>query len=330
MADSLSALHQLKQLEVAINEASCLRLPQMSREEIERLNVPEFGTPSGPRQGRHGMADSRQGILSAQLTRKGDMVLRVTLLCSGFIIGKRGQSVGQINKSSGAVIESREAFVDALRTEDSDFDSPNVRVFIIKGYPQCVLNATEIIMHVAQHYRDLVYGRIPERVVYEEQIVMGMKFWYKPPPLRDMPNAVRTYKEDIVYNQEYQQDQDQIDYEMHVRNTAFTPFAPVQFQHYTGQFSEQSSPPLSPTQSTNVSPYQSVGMIPQPQFSLSPLPMGYYPYPYSYPQMQYYPHPYPFAYSQPHPYPYPQQWEAYPQNKQLGLEQVHPVQNEQE
>ena len=49
----------------------------------------DFVQPSGPRKPGEGVEDEEQGILSVERTGSGAIVLRITLLAAGFIIGPR-------------------------------------------------------------------------------------------------------------------------------------------------------------------------------------------------------------------------------------------------
>eukprot|EP01025_Chloroclados_australasicus_P064145 TRINITY_DN8531_c0_g1_i3.p1 TRINITY_DN8531_c0_g1~~TRINITY_DN8531_c0_g1_i3.p1 ORF type:complete len:272 (-),score=38.50 TRINITY_DN8531_c0_g1_i3:70-885(-) len=195
MSDNVSVLQSLYQLTQDINAQSFVQLPELSEVEIQELNDPQFGAPSGPRQRRHGTLDTRQGIVSAQMTADGIVILRITLLCSGFVMGEGGQSVADINQQSGAIVESRVAFLDALQVDNADnSNAPNIRIVTIKGAPLFTLRALQIVRAAVHRYQDLVYGKVQEKITNEEQYIAGVRFMYKPPPLKDMPNAVRTYK----------------------------------------------------------------------------------------------------------------------------------------
>eukprot|EP00803_Ostreobium_quekettii_P002752 evm.model.scf_527.3 EVM.evm.TU.scf_527.3 scf_527:26768-30595(+) len=138
--------------------------------------------PSGPRRRGEGVQDVLQEIVSADCPNERSMVLKLTLLVAGFVIGPSGASVRGIIMRSGCEIQS---WTQPL----SPMDPRKVRVFVLQGSRASVAHATAIIEAAVERYKSLAEGQHQGQVVDRIQTIAGVEFHYVPPPLRVAPYA---------------------------------------------------------------------------------------------------------------------------------------------
>ncbi|CAL8466653.1 g6189 [Coccomyxa elongata] len=134
--------------------------------------------PSGPRRPGEGTEDDVQGIVDVQETSTGGILLRITLLASGFVIGPSGYTIREIIKETGADVKS---WTDKV---EDDLTRPT-RTFIIEGHPESVAIALRIICDGIARYKELCEGHFVSRL----QIIHGIPFSYQPPPRTIVPHA---------------------------------------------------------------------------------------------------------------------------------------------
>eukprot|EP01026_Neomeris_dumetosa_P073279 TRINITY_DN7523_c0_g2_i1.p1 TRINITY_DN7523_c0_g2~~TRINITY_DN7523_c0_g2_i1.p1 ORF type:complete len:310 (+),score=25.43 TRINITY_DN7523_c0_g2_i1:151-1080(+) len=144
--------------------------------------------PSGPRAGTEGTDDLQQEIAYAQQTPQGDVILLITLLAAGFVVGSKGSSVQKVCERSGCSIKSWNARVPI----HSQQKPKAVRVFLIQGSQFGILEAIRLVVAAVNRYKLLIDGAYKDQVVPPIQTVEGIQFVYKPPPIHAMPWSART------------------------------------------------------------------------------------------------------------------------------------------
>ena len=130
-----------------------------------------------------GCEEADQGIMHAETTTTGGVKVRITLLAAGFIIGPIGGCIREISRISSAEIRSRTVAADSLCCRDC-------REFSIEGATEAsVALALAIIIEAVKRYKDLCEGCCAGQVVSRSQQVMGVEFFYQPPPRSIVPFA---------------------------------------------------------------------------------------------------------------------------------------------
>lgn len=138
--------------------------------------------PSGPRRSGEGVENEEQGIISADQPSTGAVVLRITLLAAGFVIGPSGATVRDIMRVSGSDIRSWTEHPGARSRRPC-------RVFVLEGEESDILTAMTIITAAIDRYKDLCEGRCCGQAVGRVQRIMGVEFSYQPPPKNVVPFA---------------------------------------------------------------------------------------------------------------------------------------------
>eukprot|EP00879_Flechtneria_rotunda_P020407 GHRR01021470.1.p1 GENE.GHRR01021470.1~~GHRR01021470.1.p1 ORF type:complete len:477 (+),score=238.12 GHRR01021470.1:373-1803(+) len=106
--------------------------------------------PSGPRRPGEGVENEEQGILSAEeVAGTGDVMMRITLLAAGFVIGPSGASVREVVRLSGADINSWTESQSSSRTRRP------ARVFMIKVGTCTVIGYCGLLAHLDIHCFDI-------------------------------------------------------------------------------------------------------------------------------------------------------------------------------
>eukprot|EP01025_Chloroclados_australasicus_P010407 TRINITY_DN1420_c1_g1_i10.p2 TRINITY_DN1420_c1_g1~~TRINITY_DN1420_c1_g1_i10.p2 ORF type:complete len:362 (-),score=18.36 TRINITY_DN1420_c1_g1_i10:4504-5589(-) len=129
----------------------------------------------------------RQGIVTASVTECGGVLLEITAKAAGFVLGSHGGSIRAVCAKTG--------------TSSKSWLSNSLRSFLIEGKPENIYQAIKLIYAAVQRYTLLVEGHWDEKKVTAEQIIEGIVFEYKPPPLKLMPKAVRTFRKVLVEGQ---------------------------------------------------------------------------------------------------------------------------------
>eukprot|EP01026_Neomeris_dumetosa_P019454 TRINITY_DN1790_c0_g1_i6.p1 TRINITY_DN1790_c0_g1~~TRINITY_DN1790_c0_g1_i6.p1 ORF type:complete len:482 (+),score=53.08 TRINITY_DN1790_c0_g1_i6:429-1874(+) len=124
-----------------------------------------------------------QGLVQAEYDPDtGGVVLRITQLIAGFLIGPRGLSIRDLAQGTGCVIKSW--------IEDSSIECPrDTRVFVLEGAPSCVLTCLDVVIAAIDRYRDLAEGKWRGQYVNKTQMIKGFVFVYYPPPKDRVPMA---------------------------------------------------------------------------------------------------------------------------------------------
>ena len=130
-----------------------------------------------------GTENEDQEIISAERTSRG-VVLRLTLLASGFVVGPNGASIHQIESVSGAKVYSFN------RHKDKTVERPT-RQFHIEGTAQAVQHAVDIICHAVHLYKDLAEGNHCGMTVKRLHKMDAVLFRYEPPPRSKVPYAAQ-------------------------------------------------------------------------------------------------------------------------------------------
>eukprot|EP01025_Chloroclados_australasicus_P005237 TRINITY_DN1151_c0_g1_i2.p1 TRINITY_DN1151_c0_g1~~TRINITY_DN1151_c0_g1_i2.p1 ORF type:complete len:427 (+),score=23.17 TRINITY_DN1151_c0_g1_i2:107-1282(+) len=132
---------------------------------------------------------NQQGIVYAQITEDRCVILKITLLAAGFVIGPGGKSIDRISMVTTAQTTS---WTFTQKLHDSVLEEMELRAILISGSDSSILSSINIIQNAVNRYKNLVEASSPESVVDAVQVVDGIEFIYKPPPLRVMPRAART------------------------------------------------------------------------------------------------------------------------------------------
>ena len=130
-----------------------------------------------------GTENVKQEIVTAE-RGDGSVVLRVTLLAAGFVVGPNGSSIHQIEAITGASIYSFN------RQKDSEVDRPT-RQFHVEGGSGVVQHAVDVICHAIQLYKDLAEGNHANVTVKRLHKLDGVIFRYEPPPRSKVPFAAQ-------------------------------------------------------------------------------------------------------------------------------------------
>eukprot|EP01023_Acetabularia_acetabulum_P027492 TRINITY_DN2601_c0_g2_i1.p1 TRINITY_DN2601_c0_g2~~TRINITY_DN2601_c0_g2_i1.p1 ORF type:complete len:316 (+),score=27.00 TRINITY_DN2601_c0_g2_i1:117-1064(+) len=138
--------------------------------------------------------DKRQGIVLADKTQSGGILLGITAKAAGFVIGPHGASIRDICMKSNVWSTSWLCHYSL----SEDMSSIPLRMVIIEGVFSAIQMTVDIIQKAVERYTALVQGSVPDLMqkVSSEQIIDGIKFEYKPPPLTEMNRAVRTTRTD--------------------------------------------------------------------------------------------------------------------------------------
>ncbi|GLJ31263.1 hypothetical protein SUGI_0627010 [Cryptomeria japonica] len=111
-----------------------------------------------------------------------EVVMKVTLLAAGFVIGARGASVREIGQATGAVVQS---------WIETDCAHPAaalpVRLFCIQGSKRAVQAAVYVIEEAVAKYRALCECKSRGEFVQREHVINGVEFFYQPPPKMALP-----------------------------------------------------------------------------------------------------------------------------------------------
>ncbi|KXZ52432.1 hypothetical protein GPECTOR_9g476 [Gonium pectorale] len=133
---------------------------------------PKWVQPSGPRRPGEGVENEEQGIVSAEKTPQG-MILRITLLAAGFVIGPSGSSVREIMRVTGCDIKS---WTENRTAQQLLAAAPGgggggsggggapssrrpCRMVVVEGEEGAVLQAVNVIVAAVDRYKDLCEGR---------------------------------------------------------------------------------------------------------------------------------------------------------------------------
>lgn len=144
-----------------------------------RGELMKFLTPSGPRKNGEGITELSQGIAQAIQLSERVVLLQMTLLVAGFIIGPSGESARSIMARTGAAIYS---YSDKISGQ-------KFRVFYIEGDKTARDLAMDIIHKAVARYKTLAEGKSKGQLVEKKQRIMGLNFYYQPPPRSLVPYA---------------------------------------------------------------------------------------------------------------------------------------------
>ena len=122
-------------------------------------------------------------MLDVQCNGKG-MVLRVTLLAAGFVVGPNGASIHQIEAVAGVNIRTFNLPKDAVVRRAT-------RKFHIDGAGPQVQAAVDIIHSAVQLYKFLAEGACEGKKVKRMHLLRGVLFRYEPPPRLRVPYAAQ-------------------------------------------------------------------------------------------------------------------------------------------
>eukprot|EP01024_Parvocaulis_polyphysoides_P073952 TRINITY_DN953_c1_g1_i2.p1 TRINITY_DN953_c1_g1~~TRINITY_DN953_c1_g1_i2.p1 ORF type:complete len:422 (-),score=8.54 TRINITY_DN953_c1_g1_i2:73-1338(-) len=143
----------------------------------------------GRREGEVGVSEGAQRILSCTVTNKEcrAIMLQITYLAAGFIVGYKGDSIKQIWSKTGASIRS-------TLMENKEEGESTTRLFHISGSCFQILRTLKIFQAAVNRYKDLVDGQKADIIVDSKQVIQGIVFQYCPPPIDASPHAARTMK----------------------------------------------------------------------------------------------------------------------------------------
>eukprot|EP01024_Parvocaulis_polyphysoides_P020338 TRINITY_DN19474_c0_g1_i2.p1 TRINITY_DN19474_c0_g1~~TRINITY_DN19474_c0_g1_i2.p1 ORF type:complete len:915 (-),score=187.09 TRINITY_DN19474_c0_g1_i2:283-3027(-) len=171
---------QEKSLAAAVQYIKKFKLVVSGIVEEELLGVQEVKpegplVPSGKRHSGQGVENEEQGILFIAHKDSGEIVLDVTQLVAGFIIGPKGVSIREISNLTGCQMKSWTVDEDGVSIRPC-------RNFVLSGSPQSVLQSLDIILATIGRYKELAEGAFSGRSVNRIQKIKGVDFFYYPPP----------------------------------------------------------------------------------------------------------------------------------------------------
>eukprot|EP01024_Parvocaulis_polyphysoides_P057025 TRINITY_DN604_c2_g1_i5.p1 TRINITY_DN604_c2_g1~~TRINITY_DN604_c2_g1_i5.p1 ORF type:complete len:310 (+),score=37.06 TRINITY_DN604_c2_g1_i5:148-1077(+) len=187
----------LLELVNSINKMSFLTPKEISTVSAQnQKNSENSSSVSKAAKGTIEWTDKRQGIVLAEKTQSGGILLGITAKAAGFVIGPHGSSIRDICMKSNVWSTSWLAHFNL--SEDDTQPALPLRMIIIEGLFGAIQLTVSIIQKAVERYTALVQGTVPDLMqkVSSEQIIDGIKFEYKPPPLTEMSKAVRTTRMD--------------------------------------------------------------------------------------------------------------------------------------
>ncbi|QDZ18529.1 KH type 1 domain-containing protein [Chloropicon primus] len=180
-----------KKLTLQVESSQVVPPPPVAAPPATRPTSPPSGAANpnkglgatGKRPAGIGTENIKQEIVMAE---RGDncVVLRVTLLAAGFVVGPNGASIHQIESVSGASIYSFN------KPPDREVDRPT-RQFHVAGARGVVQHAVDIICHAIQLYKDLAEGNHSNVTVKRLHKLDNVIFRYEPPPRSKVPFAAQ-------------------------------------------------------------------------------------------------------------------------------------------
>eukprot|EP01024_Parvocaulis_polyphysoides_P004616 TRINITY_DN111482_c0_g1_i1.p3 TRINITY_DN111482_c0_g1~~TRINITY_DN111482_c0_g1_i1.p3 ORF type:complete len:118 (-),score=17.87 TRINITY_DN111482_c0_g1_i1:9-362(-) len=105
---SASLFQQLSNLCAGINHNSPMKgyWQEQNIQDFDQVKQHAYNAlelrPSGPRQKDVGIDQTQQGIMHAQMAADGSVVLKVSLLAAGFVVGPKGATIQKVCQISGA------------------------------------------------------------------------------------------------------------------------------------------------------------------------------------------------------------------------------------
>ncbi|GLJ31273.1 hypothetical protein SUGI_0627340 [Cryptomeria japonica] len=120
-----------------------------------------------------------------------EVVMKVTLLAAGFVIGARGASARQIGQATGAVVQS---------WTETDCGHPAalpVRLFCIHGNKRAVEVAVYVIEEAVAKYRALCECKSRGEFVQREHVINGVEFFYQPPRLKNSSHSLKFSRNNV-------------------------------------------------------------------------------------------------------------------------------------
>ena len=154
----------------------------LAKDEYQREPPPSLSA-TGKRPAGIGTENEQQEIIMAEKSENG-VIIRVTLLAAGFIVGPNGASIHQIEAITGARVYSYN------RSNDRAVARPS-RQFHVEGPPSVVQHAVDIICHAIQLYKDLAEGNHKGMTVKRMHKLDNVLFRYEPPPRSKVPFAAQ-------------------------------------------------------------------------------------------------------------------------------------------
>eukprot|EP01025_Chloroclados_australasicus_P063103 TRINITY_DN8323_c0_g1_i2.p1 TRINITY_DN8323_c0_g1~~TRINITY_DN8323_c0_g1_i2.p1 ORF type:complete len:395 (-),score=32.22 TRINITY_DN8323_c0_g1_i2:5477-6661(-) len=143
--------------------------------------------PSGPRLSYEGLHEDEQKIINAQIMGEGVLVVKITLLAAGFVVGSKGRSIHSIAEQTQTTIKSWTLYYNA-----SGEVPKALRAFKVCGTTSAILKTMEIINAAVDRYKQLTEGSFVGQSVNRDQVIEGITFEYRPPPKRFIPKSART------------------------------------------------------------------------------------------------------------------------------------------
>eukprot|EP01025_Chloroclados_australasicus_P045115 TRINITY_DN49213_c0_g1_i1.p1 TRINITY_DN49213_c0_g1~~TRINITY_DN49213_c0_g1_i1.p1 ORF type:complete len:438 (+),score=23.03 TRINITY_DN49213_c0_g1_i1:92-1315(+) len=178
----------------AINEVRTTRLtsnrPLRRTTSYDRQPI----QPSGPRAPTEGIDNQEQGIVHAELIedpQQSRVVLYVTMLAAGFVIGVRGVSIRQICELTSTQIRSE--------TIKPGRFPRTTRLFEITGSDLQCKQALDIIVSAVDLYKRLTEGQMEGQRVEQIQHAANIAFVYQPPPYRMVPQAAQLIQDNKAF-----------------------------------------------------------------------------------------------------------------------------------
>eukprot|EP00204_Picochlorum_oklahomense_P002311 CAMPEP_0118808510 /NCGR_PEP_ID=MMETSP1161-20130426/36018_1 /TAXON_ID=249345 /ORGANISM="Picochlorum oklahomensis, Strain CCMP2329" /LENGTH=384 /DNA_ID=CAMNT_0006737901 /DNA_START=523 /DNA_END=1678 /DNA_ORIENTATION=- len=136
---------------------------------------------SGPRMAGEGCTSDSQEITSAICLDDRTVLLRITILAAGFVIGPKGSSIKSISEKFDVHIQSK----TVLGGEYREFKCSGERANLMK----CIQTIKEAVCT----YKRLTEGEFKGACIQSSLIICGIAFDYCPPPKSKMPHAASGY-----------------------------------------------------------------------------------------------------------------------------------------
>jgi len=128
-----------------------------------------------------GCTSDSQEITSAICLDDRTVLLRITILAAGFVIGPKGSSIKSISEKFDVHIQSK----TVLGGEYREFKCSGERANLMK----CIQTIKEAVCT----YKRLTEGEFKGACIQSSLIICGIAFDYCPPPKSKMPHAASGY-----------------------------------------------------------------------------------------------------------------------------------------
>eukprot|EP01024_Parvocaulis_polyphysoides_P021557 TRINITY_DN2020_c0_g4_i1.p1 TRINITY_DN2020_c0_g4~~TRINITY_DN2020_c0_g4_i1.p1 ORF type:complete len:197 (+),score=21.68 TRINITY_DN2020_c0_g4_i1:96-686(+) len=166
-SDGFADHRKLVELVRNINSACDIALYQATSQQHDLMKY-NVVLPSGPRLSYEGLHEDEQKVINAQIMGEGVVVIKVTLLAAGFVVGTKGRSIHQISSDTGASIKSWTLYYNTGENQKA------LRAFKISGSTSSILKTMQIITTAVNRYKELTEGEFTGQSVNRDQVIEGI------------------------------------------------------------------------------------------------------------------------------------------------------------